>query len=146
MKAGKTKSTASICISSVAIQDGIELCMKKRTCQIEDRATLRRKSEKHQCKKAGNKSNDVQNAKELVSYPWGCHVSCCVRWAMGIVDIANRGGVHGAITWEWRPAVGHSPGLNKLLCCENQVIPWSVGEDGKLWNTDNLEGQEEVKV
>ncbi|KAK0217338.1 hypothetical protein EDD85DRAFT_798037 [Armillaria nabsnona] len=54
-------------LRSVAIQDGIESCMKKRTYQIEDRATLQRKSEKHQHKKAGNKSNDAQNVKELMS-------------------------------------------------------------------------------
>ncbi len=64
----------------------------------------------------------------------------------GFVDIANRGGMHSAIAWEWRPAVGRSPGLDKLLHCENRVILWSVGEDGKLRNRDNLEGQEEVKV
>ncbi len=64
----------------------------------------------------------------------------------GFVDIANRGSMHGAIAWEWRPAVGRSPGLNKLLRHENQVIPWSVGEDRELQNRDNLEGQEEVKV
>ncbi len=45
-----------------------ESYMKKHTYQIEDRLTLWRKSDEHQHKKVGGKSNDTWNVKELVSY------------------------------------------------------------------------------